>query len=438
MNAELRLLDSIACPCCGCVCDDLEIGFQGEQLATIEHACPLAEEWYREQLSRTAPACRIRGAAATLAEALDFGLELLRQSRFPLISGLSDSSTAGQRAACHLADLIGAAIDPIGDLNAPAATLALQRVGQSTSSLGEVRQRADLVVIWGADPVTTQPRFLERYALPGDGEFVEQQGRTRRLVVVSPTRSATSERADLHLMPQPGEDFEILWALRGLLRGLDLGTTPIGGLPVAELQLLAELLQQCRYGAIFFGTGLTTGTALPHQNVEALFSLVTELQAHTRCVVHQLRPFGDRGGADELLTWQTGYPGSIGLHRGYPVYGPGEFSTAHLLARQEVDLALFVGTTGIPFLSTQSRSGLQQTPTIILSHTHDWLPPEWGLEPDLFIPVAAYGIDLPGSTTRMDHISLPLRPLRNSNPASFPADGEILDHWRRQIQPKAT
>ena len=36
-------------------------------------------------------------------------------------------------------------------------------VGEVTCTLGEIRQRSDFIVLWGADPAATLPRFLERY-----------------------------------------------------------------------------------------------------------------------------------------------------------------------------------------------------------------------------------------------------------------------------------
>ena len=41
-------------------------------------------------------------------------------------------------------------------------------------------------------------------------------------------------------------------------------------------------------------------------------------------------------GADDVLLWTTGYPFAVNLARGYPRFGPGEFSANDALARREV------------------------------------------------------------------------------------------------------
>ena len=44
---------------------------------------------------------------------------------------------------------------------------------------------------------------------------------------------------------------------------------------------------------------------------------------------------GDVAGADSVLCWQTGYPFSVNLARGYPRYNPGEYTANQLLERQK-------------------------------------------------------------------------------------------------------
>src|SRR5207302_6152629 len=100
------------------------------------------------------------------------------------------------------------------------SVMALQESGESTCSLGEVKNRADLVIFWGANPVESHPRHFERYSVLPAGQFVPG-GRSSRTVVVADVRSTPStEAADLFLPVEPGRDFEALWTLRSLVRGV--------------------------------------------------------------------------------------------------------------------------------------------------------------------------------------------------------------------------
>ena len=177
-------------------------------------------------------------------------------------------------------------------------------------------------------------------------------------------------------------------------------------------------MKSARYGAIFFGLGLTRhGT--PHQNVEALLRLVTDLNEHTRFVVRRMRIPGDVAGADSVLCWQTGFPFSVNLNRPWPRFNPGEFTAGDMLERGEIDAALLVGTEGIDKLSPSAQAALRTIPCIVLDH------------PDVVSPVpaavsfttAVYGIHRPGTAYRMDETPIPLRAVLTS---SLPADHEIL------------
>src|SRR6185312_11785133 len=80
----------------------------------------------------------------------------------------------------------GAADDPWP--GAPAVPLR----GASTATLGEIRDRSRLVVIWREDPESTHPRLLERLGFGGGAA-------DRTLVLVDDRDTATGSRADAQL-----------------------------------------------------------------------------------------------------------------------------------------------------------------------------------------------------------------------------------------------
>src|SRR5262249_32568646 len=173
------------------------------------------------------------------------------------------------------------------------------------------------------------------------------RGRADRFVVVADVRrTATAEAADLFLPVEPGCDFDVLWTLRGLIRGVRPEPGTSTGAPPTLLAELARRMKSCRCGVVFFGLGLSM-TGLGHRSVEALLRLVTDLNDHARWYARRMRVQGDVAGADSVLAWQTGYPFSVSLSRGYPRYNPGEFSAQGVLERREADACLLVGGEGV-------------------------------------------------------------------------------------------
>jgi formylmethanofuran dehydrogenase subunit B len=414
----VQRIDNVACTVCGCVCDDLRITIEGERVIRAEGACHLSEPWYLSQGERQPPAAEIEGQPIALDTALDRAAVILRSSRSPLIYGLSRSNTEGQQAAIALADRLGAVIDTTASLGHAPAILALQEAGESTCSLGEVRNRADLVIFWGSDPVESHPRHFERYSVDPVGEFLPDGRSDRTIVVVDVKPTASSALADVFVQVKTGHDFEVLWALRGLLRGQEPAAGAVLEAPLDALRDLARRMKKCRCGIAFFGLGLSR-THLGHRSVEALLRLVTDLNDYTRFYARRMRVSADVAGADSVLAWQTGYPFSVNLARGYPRFNPGEFTAHDLLLRGEVDACLLVGSFGVRRFSPPAVANLQRIPTIVLD------PPTVAslTPPTVRFTTAIPGVHLPGTAYRMDEIPIPLRTLL---PTHYTSDADVL------------
>ena len=413
----VQVIEDVACTVCGCVCDDLTLSIEDGKVVSVERACTLSEPWLLQQSENHEEPAKIDGKATSFDNAVRRAAEILLASRAPLIYGLSNSSTPGQRAACRLADLTGATIDTTASTCHAPSILAVQSVGESTASLGEVKNRSDVVVYWGSNPLESHPRHVERY-VDAPGMFVPGGRSDRHLVVVDVERTATAQIADRFVQVQPGSDFEVLWALRAAIQGVELHENAIGGVPKEEIVSLANCLKTAQYGAVFFGLGLTRH-GVPQANVEALLRLVTDVNAHARCIARRMRIPGDVAGADSVLCWQTGFPFSVNLARGYPRYNPGEYTANTMLEEGEVDAVVLVGSEGIHKLSPTAQRHLTKIPVIVLD------PPatESGLEPVVHFTTAIYGIHRPGTAYRMDEVPIPLRPVLASGQ---PSDEEVL------------
>ena len=171
------------CGGCGLVCDDITavVGPDGG-LERLERTCPLGDAWFAERVAPGAPLARVDGREAPLEQALDAAAALLGEARAPLVYGLGGTTVETQRVAVALAEAIGAVIDPAGSFLDGASGLAYQELGTSTATLGEVRDRDEVVLIWRADPATKHPRLFDRFRLPGHG---------RELIVVDERQIAT-------------------------------------------------------------------------------------------------------------------------------------------------------------------------------------------------------------------------------------------------------
>jgi len=424
------------CTACGCVCDDLRLTVRDGSVAAADcRGCPLAEQWFDRLITAQrapTPVATIGGQSVTLATALDHAAEILRASHAPLIYGLSRSSTPGQRAAVELADRVGAIIDTTASVCHGPSIMAIQSVGESTSTLGEIKQRADLVVFWGADPMKTHPRHLERYSAHPRSQFLPNGRCDRTLVVVDTHETQTAAVADVFIRVNPGEDFELITALRMLIKELSRNATvrsevvPQSGSGLDErVRRLADLMRGCRYGVVFFGLGIAQ-QSLGHLTVEALLRLVAELNATTRFTARRLRIPGDVSGADAVLCWQTGFPFAVSLQRSAPRYNPGEFSISELLQRGDVDSCVIVGSESLKDVPLSAQRRLAELPTIVLDHAHQ----STTCRTDVRFTTSVYGLHDRGTAYRMDEVPLALRAVV---PSDYPSDEDVLGGLRARV-----
>jgi formylmethanofuran dehydrogenase subunit B len=427
-RSQPRIVGNATCTFCGCVCDDMELTVEGDRITKAKNACVLGKAWFLNHHIEHRPAAVIEGRPADLDEAIDRAARLLVDARYPVVYGLSDTTCEAQRVAVAIGDRVGACVDTTTSVCHGPSGMAFQGVGEVTCSLGEVKNRADLVIFWGSNPAESHPRHFSRYSTMPKGLFLPNGRKDRTVVVVDVRRSKSAPAADIFLQIRPRKDFEALWALRALVKGVELdgADSEEVGIPIEQLRDLAARMKACKFGMLFFGMGLSM-TRGKHLNVEAALALARDLNEHTRFYVKPMRGHGNVTGADNVVSWQTGYPFAVSMHRGYPRFNPGEFSTADTLARGEADAALIVASDPLANFAQPAREHLARIPYIALDPKET--PTVRGAT--VAFTTATYGINTGGTVYRMDDVPIPLRP---AFPSPYPTDEEVLVRLERRIR----
>jgi formylmethanofuran dehydrogenase subunit B len=250
--------------------------------------------------------------------------------------------------------------------------------------------------------------------------FVPEGRKGRTMIVVDVRRTPSTRTADIFLQIRPGKDFEVITALRALIKGRSISQESLEetGLTLEQLQDLVGRMKRARFGAIFFGMGLTM-TRGKHMNTSAILALGIEMNKFTRFVAMPLRGHGNVTGADAVSTWMTAYPFGVDFSRGYPRYNPGEFTAVDLLCRGDVDTVMVLGADPGATMPGPAIAHMARVPTIVLdpkvSHTSRLAR--------VHITTAPTGISAPGTIYRMDDIPLQLRPVLKS---PYPTDEQVI------------
>jgi formylmethanofuran dehydrogenase subunit B len=471
--AKLTIINSITCPLCGCLCDDIELTVEDGKIIKMKNGCFLSNAKFfnfnnAHRIQK--PLIRRNGKLVEVSfeEALHKSAEILANASYPLLYGWSSTSCEAQRIGIELAEQVGGVFDNTSSVCHGPTVLGMQEAGFPSCTLGQVRHRADLIIYWGCDPLSSHPRHMQRYTMFAEGRFEESkrkvftnkdslkdnQGRdlaisqqqvetvnsnpnclpqtldkkARKLIVVDVRKTLTATMADFFLQIEPNKDFELIQALRMLVADQEIDVDDVAGVPVKYLSEVADVLVNCNFGVIFFGMGLAQSEG-KSRNIEAAVGLVRDLNSRTKFSMMPMKGHFNVTGADIVLAWQTGFPFAVDFSLGYPRYNPGETSAVEILLRHESDAFLAVASDPVAGFPKVAVEHLVRNPIIVIDpHLN-----ATSLMANVVFPSAIVGIEIEGTAYRMDSVPLPLKKVVQP-PNGILGDEEILSKIFEEVK----
>lgn len=477
----MAIVKSVACPICGCLCDDIELTVENNEVIRVKNGCSLCESkfiGYRGEHRIKTPMIRKHGklVPVSMDEAIHKTAEILANANYPILYGWSSTNCEAQRVGVELAEEIGGVNDNTAVVCHGPSILGVQEAGIPTCTLGQIRHRADLIVYWGSDPWSAHPRHLERYTSFTEGRFEKSEWRSymqkvkaqagrkklqsierlgivakpkprhpeacqvvgippsmaaksgRKLIVVDVRKSMTAEMADYFIRVEPNKDYELIQALRALIRDEELDVQKVAGIPVEYLREVADALVNCEFGVIFFGMGVTQ-SAGKFRNIEVAISLVRELNRRTKFAISPMRGHFNVTGANVVSLWQSGYPFGVDFSLGYPRYNPGETTCTDVLLRGESDASLVIGADPAASFPKRAVEHMVKKPLIVIDPHMN----ATAMLGDVVIPSRFVGIEEGGTAYRMDHVPLPLKKVVEP-PEGILSDEEILKRILKEVR----
>ncbi|MEM2816400.1 MAG: formylmethanofuran dehydrogenase subunit B [Candidatus Bathyarchaeia archaeon] len=474
----MTVVKAVTCPVCGCLCDDIELTIEKGRVVKVKNGCAMCEAKFQSHASDhrpTKPMIRKDGklVEVSLEEAIRKASEILAGASYPVLYGWSSTSCEATKVGIELAEEIGGVIDNTSVVCHGPSILAVQQVGIPSCTLGQVRHRADLIIYWGCDPWSAHPRHIERYTAFSEGRFEKSAWKTylnkikalvgrkkiesairrlaikskeptpslieksppkylskegRKLIVIDVRRTKTAEMADYFIQVEPGKDYELLKAMRALVRDQEIEVDRVAGVPVEYLEDIVDAMVGCDFGALFFGLGLTMSSA-KLKNIEEAIRLTRDLNMRTKFIIMPMRGHFNVTGANVVSTWETGYPYAVDFSLGYPRYNPGETTVVDILLRKDSDAALVIASDPVSNFPLKASEHLVQKPLIVID-AHMNVTASMA---DVFIPAAMVGVEAEGTAYRMDHVPIPLKKVVDP-PEGVLSDEEILKRILSEVR----
>jgi formylmethanofuran dehydrogenase subunit B len=250
----------------------------------------------------------------------------------------------------------------------------------------------------------------------------------RKLIVIDVRRTRSAEFADYFIQVEPNRDYELLQAMRMLVKNEELEVDEVAGVPVDVLEKIVDMMIGCKFGVLFFGVGLTMSTG-KLRNIDAALALTRDLNFRTKFVIMPMRGHFNVTGANMVFLWQTGYPFAIDFSQGYPTYNPGETSTIDILSRDESDAALVIASDPVANFPKNAARNLAKNPLIVIDPENS----ATALVADVVLPSTFVGIEAEGTAYRMDSVPLPLKRVVNPSKNCL-SDEKILLRILREVR----
>ncbi|UCE29263.1 MAG: molybdopterin-dependent oxidoreductase [Candidatus Bathyarchaeota archaeon] len=472
----MPVVSKVTCPVCGSLCDDIEVVVKNNVITDVKNACAVGAAKFLDYSNRknVKPLVRKNGklVEVSLSEAVRKSAKILADAVYPIMYGWSSTSCEAIRVGLELAEEVGAVIDNTTTVCHGPSILSVKDVGIASSTLGQLRHRADLIIYWGCNPWSAHPRHVERYTAFSDGRFQKSTWRAyisrlggalskkrlrrainlilrrdafatpevtheipytmfqkkRKMVLIDIRRTHSADAADYFLQVEPNKDYELLQAFRMLVADEELEVDQVAGVPVKTLEEIADVMIGCELGIIFFGQGLTM-TEGKLRNIDSAISLVRDLNQRTKFLIMPMRGHFNVTGANVVSTWQTGYPFAVDFSQGFPRYNPGETSVIDILCREETDAGLVIASDPVAHFPKKAAQNLVRKPLIVI----DPQTTPTSLMADVVFSPAYVGIEAEGTAYRMDHVPLPLKKIVNP-PSPCLSEAEILRRILQEVR----
>lgn len=398
----LRMRTCGTCPFCGLLCDGIIFPSQ----STTAHADTLPNQncerltrgWLSSQPNSAWHLKPLRhGRIAEPRAAVSEAAQLIAQSLRPLFCGLG-TDVAGMRQIVDYARHVGAILDHQHSDALQVNLKLLQHGGWISTTLSEIRFRADVIVLVGDGVLERFPRLL---SLLADGTksapkifwLGTDDLRFRSLALLLPELETISLKKS-----------EWLSALSEIHARFSKRTDRDSGTPTEDanknsLAALQTALAGSKYAAWIWSSAdfLADGDDLI---LDSLLRVVTRLNDSTRSAVLPLAGSHGDVTAQQVCTWKTGFPLRQVLNKVEADYQPQRYRALNVLKKNDCDSAVYVSAFEPiePPEEFWNVSGVK----VIVGHPAQ----KSALRADYFFPTAIPGIDHDSHLFRGDGVAV--------------------------------
>lgn len=400
-------IKNIVCPVCGAACDDIQVE-PGDGAIEAKNICKIGNAQFKVLTNSQRfiqPLLTKEGKLMPAAwdEALEKAAEILVTAKRPFLFLGSETSCEAYEVGLMIGEYLGAIVDSNTTFGNGSAVIGTQEAGRLGATEGLKKNRGDLVIYWGTNPLESMPRQMSRYGIFPRGYWTGSGRFDRTVVTVDPRKTLTAKVSDIHIQLKPNSDYELISALLTILHGKNphKSVEEITGVSINVMKELLIIMKNCNFGSISISSGLSSSPG-KHRNIEIISNLVKELNNYSKFTLGILRGSCNVAGFNQVASYMYGYPFGLDFMRGYPRYNPGEFTAVDVLREKDVDAAFVMCADLLNLIPADCSAYLAEIPLICL----DLAPSLTTIVSDVVFPSVIDAIECEGTFYRLDDLAV--------------------------------
>jgi len=288
-----------------------------------------------------------------LDSTLERAAELLARARLPVFSGLF-TDINGASAALALAEKLGGVVDHAASTGLSRAARVMRETGATPASFGEVRNRADTIVVIGEGPLARDPGLLDKL-FPGEPGLPRPGNNKRELILLGSDKAKTPKGVPTTTINGKTSVPELVALLAAAAREgrYDLRDKALR----QKIEKAGARLRDSAF-AVFVYDPAEIDEPVLHTVLETVRLLVKTTRAST----FALAAPGNGEGVNLCSTWTCGLPVRTSFARDVPENNMWAYETERLLKSGEADALVWIDA-----LDGQTANRPKGAPAIVLT-----------------------------------------------------------------------
>ena len=397
---------NVVCPFCSLHCDDLEINVYDNKLSVknnIPKSCASKFEQLNLPIYREMPAT-IKGKPCETKKAYQYSRQLIKESKETIFLNSSVDVNI-TREALSAASKVNGIIDHVNSSIFLKNISIYQRRGYMATSLTEIKNKSDVIIVFSNNLFKTYPRLMEKYLATNDSFSINPKNKKIYVIGKQTSNKKDCDFKDKRITYIDFNNKNISELLTSFANKKN--TTSISN---KIFNKLLTSIENCKYLSILWATSEFNGYKECDEIIYNISAYVVSLNKTMRAACLSLAGNDGDVSFSQTLGWMSGFPSRIKFTGNFFEYDNDSHNASHLINSGNSDLVIYLNS-----LSEKKLILNKKNKNIVIGRPFT----KYNIEPDVFIPCGIPGVDFKGHIFRTDNVvSLPLSSLRLSHSKS--------------------